>query len=278
MNLVTLTSLTDQISYKKICKQNYAIRFLVNQTDCTMVIGGLLTRTSTPHIYPVVRQTLRAMSTLSKEHLWSAESKELCLKKLKAGPSIRIHRDPEVKVRTAAVLIPMCLNDQGEVSLLYTIRSSNLKRHVGEVAFPGGVKDEEDVDVIACALRETEEEIGVPRSAVKVWGSAKPILPNSNFLIHPVVGVIEDLQSLLPLKLCEDEVEDYFVVPLRHLCDPANHAYTQTRSGYTVISYLNAKAKIWGITGIITHSFLGSLLPQDVYDFDVPVIKKVNKL
>lgn len=198
------------------------------------------------------------------------------MKRFLAGPSIRISRDPEVKVRTAAVLIPMCLNEAGEVSLLYTIRSSKLKRHVGEVAFPGGVKDDTDKDVIECALRETEEEIGVPSSSVEVWGAGKPILPYSNFLIHPIVGVIKDLQSLLPLNLSEDEVEDYFLVPLSHLCDPSNHSYTQTRSGYTVITYLNAPAKIWGITGIITHLFLGSLLPKEVYDFDVPILKKLK--
>lgn len=185
-------------------------------------------------------------------------------------------RDPDVKVRTAAVLIPMCLNEDGDVSLLYTIRSSKLKRHVGEVSFPGGVKDETDKDVIECALRETEEEIGVPRASVKVWGQAKPILPYSNFLIHPIVGVIEDLNSLLPLKLSEDEVEDYFLVSLKQLCDPANHSYTQTKSGFSVICYDNPRAKVWGITGIITHLFLGSLLPKEIYDFDVPVMKKLK--
>lgn len=238
------------------------------------MITGLLTR-------PGVRLRVfcasnRSMSVLNKAILWSEETEKRCLDKLRLGPSIRIARDPEVKVRTAAVLIPMCLNEQGQVSLLYTIRSSKLRRHVGEVAFPGGVKDEGDEDVIVTALRETEEEIGLPRSAVKVWGTGKPILPYSNFLIHPVVGVIEDLQSHLPLKLCEDEVEDYFLVPLAHLCDPANQGYTQTRSGFTVISYMNAKAKVWGITGIITHLFLKSLLPSDVYDFDVPTVKKLK--
>lgn len=224
----------------------------------------------------IKRQHLRSMSQFTKEVLWSEEARKRCLNKMLAGPSIRISRDPDVKVRTAAVLIPMCLNERGEVSLLYTIRSSKLKRHVGEVAFPGGVKDDTDQDVIETALRETEEEIGVPRSSVTVWGTGKPILPYSNFLIHPVVGIVEDFQSLLPLKLSEDEVEDYFLVPVSHFCDPANQGYTQTRTGFTVITYLNAPAKVWGITGIITHLFLQSLLPKDVYAFDVPVVKKLK--
>lgn len=241
-----------------------------------MSIAGLLTRSVGHGHSAPFGVAKRAMSFLSKEHLWSEETRERCLANLKVGPSIRVSRDPEAKIRTAAVLIPMCLNEDGDVSLLYTIRSSKLKRHVGEVAFPGGVKDDTDKDVIECALRETEEEIGVPRSSVKVWGAAKPILPYSNFLIHPIVGIIENLDSLLPLKVSEDEVEDYFLVPLKHLCDPANHTYTQTRSGFTVICYTNAKAKIWGITGMITHLFLGCLLPKDVYDFDVPVMKKLK--
>lgn len=241
-----------------------------------MFITGLLTRSSVRVFCASQIIPNRGMSLLNKDILWSRETREKCLEKMRSGPSIRITRDPEVQVRTAAVLIPMCLNEHGQVSLLYTIRSSKLKRHVGEVSFPGGVKDEGDEDVIATALRETEEEIGLPRSAVKVWGAGKPILPYSNFLIHPVVGVIEDLQSQLPLKLCEDEVEDYFLVPLAHLCDPANQGYTQTRTGFTVISYLNAKAKVWGITGIITHLFLRSLIPAEVYDFDVPTVKKLK--
>ena len=214
--------------------------------------------------------------SFNRDSVWSEETKQKCLKNLAQGPTIHLKRDAEVKVRTAAVLIPMCLNETGDVSLLYTIRSSKLKRPVGEVAFPGGIKDDTDKDVIECALRETEEEIGVPRESVTVWGAAKPILPYSNFLIHPIVGVIEDLASLLPLKLNEDEVEDYFLVPLKHLCDPANQSYTQTRNGFTVITYTGAKAKVWGITGIITHLFLGSLLPRDVYNFDVPVMKKLK--
>lgn len=241
-----------------------------------MFISGLLTRSACLNHCALRGLTKQAMSQLSKENLWTKEVKEKCIKRLLAGPSIRISRDPEVNVRVAAVLIPMCLNENGEVSLLYTIRSSKLKRHVGEVSFPGGVKDDTDKDVIECALRETEEEIGVPRSSVEVWGAAKPILPYSNFLIHPIVGVIKDLDSLLPLTLSEDEVEDYFVVPLSHLCDPANHSYTQTKLGYSVITYTNVPAKIWGITGIITHLFLQALLSKDVYDFDVPLMKKVK--
>lgn len=240
-----------------------------------MSIAGLLTRTGAYCILASETVPKRAMSLLTKEQLWSEESKQNCLKNLARGPTIRLARDPDAQIRTAAVLIPMCLNEDGEVSILYTIRSSKLKRHVGEVAFPGGVKDGTDKDVVECALRETEEEIGVPRSSVKVWGSAKPVLPYSNFLIHPIVGVIEDLDSLLPLKLSEDEVEDYFVVPLKHLCNPANQTFTDTR-GYTVICYTNAKANIWGITGMLTHLFLKCLLPKDVYAFDVPVLKKTK--
>lgn len=235
-----------------------------------------MTRTTSSISNLPTRGVVRTMSEFSKEKLWKEAVKEQCMIRFRSSPSIRITRDPEKKIRTAAVLLPMCLNEAGQVSLLYTIRSSNLRRHVGEVAFPGGVKDDTDKDVIECALRETEEEIGIPRERVTVWGVGNPILPYSNFLIHPVVGVIEDFQSLLPLKLSEDEVEDYFLVPLEHLTDPTNQAYTQTRTGFTVLSYMNAKAKVWGITGIITHQFLGALLPPEVYNFDIPITKKLK--
>lgn len=200
------------------------------------------------------------------------------MKKFTSGPKIHVPGAIASEARIASVLIALCVDKQKqEVSLLYTIRSSNLKRHVGEVSFPGGVKDETDADVIECALRETEEEIGIPRASVKVWGVGQAMLPYNRFLIHPVVAVIEDFDQVRPaIRLDPAEVEDYFLVPLEHLCSSENQEFTYARDGYSVPAFLNGKAKVWGITGLMTHVFLTALFPRDVYKFDVPAFKKTK--
>lgn len=233
-----------------------------------MIIARQLARNTTS-------MTMRSASQFSRETVLSEANQKRCIEAMKKGPKISFPKDDQ-KPKEAAVLIPICLDKDNRLSLLYTVRSSNLKRHVGEVSFPGGVRDETDKDFIECALRETEEEIGIPREKVKVWGVGQPILPYSRFLIYPVVGVVENFENLLPLKLNEDEVADYFLVPLDHLCDTENQQYTHFRAGYTIPAFINAKAKIWGITAVLTDMALKALLPSDVYSFSMPQLKKLK--
>lgn len=88
--------------------------------------------------------------------------------------------------REAAVLIPLVIRDEGEsVAMLLTKRSDNVTHHKGEVSFPGGSRDPSDATPIDTAIRETLEEIGLPRSYVDVVAQLPPFLTRFNYLLHP---------------------------------------------------------------------------------------------
>ncbi len=101
--------------------------------------------------------------------------------------------DPPVTLRKAAVLIPLFVHPQDDqIHCLLTVRPSHMRSHAGEVCLPGGKIDEEDADAVAAALREAEEEIGLPRGheGVRVVGLMTPTLSLHLMEVTPVVAVI----------------------------------------------------------------------------------------
>ncbi|CAB3380157.1 Hypothetical predicted protein [Cloeon dipterum] len=93
--------------------------------------------------------------------------------------------EPEKK---AAVLVPLCLVD-GNLSLLYTVRSANLRTNRGEVSFPGGMQDSTDSSLVETALRETEEELGIKSSSIDIWSAANFVPTYSGKVaVMPVLG------------------------------------------------------------------------------------------
>jgi len=158
----------------------------------------------------------------------------------------------------AAVLVPLFVQDDA-LHLLYTKRSETLPHHRGQVSFPGGrhVADA-DPTMLATALRETEEEIGVVPMDVEVLGALPPIHTlGSNFLISPFVGVFPHPYEFRPNPY---EVSEIFSVPLGVLLDPA----TATEEDWTaddgrvlrVAAYRHGRHMIWGATYAITTSLL----------------------
>jgi len=119
----------------------------------------------------------------------------------------------------AAVLVPIVDHPEG-LTVLLTERASDLRHHPGQVAFPGGRLEAHDTDAVATALRETEEEIGLPRSAVEVIGYLPSHVIITGYRVTPVVGFV---QPNKPLTLDPVEVAAVFEVPLRHILDPGNH-------------------------------------------------------
>jgi len=131
-------------------------------------------------------------------------------------------RDPVVgdggALVQAAVLVAVV--DRPDPSVLLTTRNATLRRHAGQVAFPGGRIDPEDRDAIDAALREAQEEIGLPRALVEVIGRADRYRTVTGYEVTPVIGVIPPDLPLLPN---DSEVADWFEVPLSFLLEPANH-------------------------------------------------------
>ena len=113
-----------------------------------------------------------------------------------------------------AVLVPLVEGEEGP-ALLYEVRAGSLRRQPGEVCFPGG-KMESSESPEECALRETWEELGIPPKSIQVLGRLDFIAHRANFIMYPVLALV-DRRAVE--KMCPNsaEVEETFLVPLRHL-------------------------------------------------------------
>ncbi|MEJ2894563.1 CoA pyrophosphatase [Bordetella avium] len=125
----------------------------------------------------------------------------------------------------AAVLIPMVMRPQG-VSVMLTQRAAHLHDHAGQISFPGGRVEAVDGSPVVTALREAQEEIGLPRDRVEVLNSMPEYRTSTGFSITPVVSLVEPDFALAPDAF---EVAEIFEVPLSFLMDPANHRLYQAR-------------------------------------------------
>ena len=121
--------------------------------------------------------------------------------------------------RPAAVLLPIIEHDD-QLSMLFTVRSKHLKHHAGQVSFPGGKQETSDNSLLATALRETREEIGLPEDCVEVIGNLPRYRTISRYEVLPFIGFITPPLNLI---LDKNEVDSVFEVPLAHLLDQKNH-------------------------------------------------------
>jgi 8-oxo-dGTP pyrophosphatase MutT (NUDIX family) len=170
---------------------------------------------------------------------------------LLARPAIEIDA-PEH--RRACVLIPLVRNGDGW-SLLFSRRSEQLQAHSGQIAFPGGAVEPGE-PLIAAAVREAEEEVGIPPQAVEILGRLDDVITNSGFLVAPFAGVIHEPVAYV---LQASEVTEVFEVPLEALLSPNNPEvrYVAFRNRrYPAYFYHHGTYEIWGLTGAILKSFL----------------------
>lgn len=121
----------------------------------------------------------------------------------------------------AAVLVPLMMRDAG-LQLLLTRRTEHLRDHAGQISFPGGRVEASDADSEATALREAEEEIGLPHARVEVIGRLPLYTTITAFVVTPVVALVH---PGFELKLDAFEVAEAFEVPLDFLMNPAHHQH-----------------------------------------------------
>jgi 8-oxo-dGTP pyrophosphatase MutT (NUDIX family) len=124
----------------------------------------------------------------------------------------------------AAVLIPIIM--RADPTVLLTLRTSHLSTHSGQIAFPGGKVDLADVDAVAAAVREAQEEIGLQASTLEVLGQLPEYITGSVFHVTPVVALVKPDFSLFANP---NEVADMFEVPLAFLMNPSNHRHHQVQ-------------------------------------------------
>lgn len=156
---------------------------------------------------------------------------------------------PDMALAPAAVLIPV--TDRPEPGLILTQRTAHLRKHAGQVAFPGGRVDESDADEIDAALREAEEEIALPRSMVDVIGIADRYRTFTGFDIAPVLAVVP---PDLPLVPHAHEVADWFEMPLEYALDPENQVRRSIEFQGAQHPYYEIRwqgRRVWGVTAAI---------------------------
>ncbi|XP_067854259.1 peroxisomal coenzyme A diphosphatase NUDT7 [Heptranchias perlo] len=174
----------------------------------------------------------------------------------------------------ASVLVPLLVKNE-ELHVLLTVRSMKLHSSRGEVCFPGGKQDSRDRSDIDTALREAQEEIGLPPDQVEVICKLVPIINKDDILVTPVVAFIADAFQPQPNA---DEVSDVFILPLHHFLKSEEHSSTPYDTGMLLHFFtfkdrqLHKSFTIWGLTAqlsiIVAYLALGQR-PLFKVDFDV---------
>ncbi|HWY62189.1 MAG TPA: CoA pyrophosphatase [Rhizomicrobium sp.] len=191
---------------------------------------------------------------------------------LPQAPSDQIGRDeyaafPEMRApgqtapSPAAVLIPIIARDlsQGGPTILFTRRTEHLVRHSGQISFPGGRREAQDLSPVETALRETREETGIDPAYVSIAGFLPRYLTGTGFDIAPVVGLVAPGFALVPDTR---EVAEIFEVKLAFFLDPANaKSISREMAGRArVVHVFEPEGRyIWGITAALLIDFTARL-------------------
>lgn len=166
------------------------------------------------------------------------------------NPDMAPMRDPLTR---AAVLVPIVCH-AGAPTMLLTQRQAHLTDHAGQISFPGGRIESFDADATAAALRETEEEVGIPPARVRIVGTLDRYVTRTGFDVTPVVGLIDPPAEPKPDP---GEVAEAFEVPLPFLLDRRNHlrharTFEGRRREFFAMPY--GTYYIWGATaGMIVN-------------------------
>jgi 8-oxo-dGTP pyrophosphatase MutT (NUDIX family) len=160
--------------------------------------------------------------------------------------------------RAAAVLVPF-VKRADTLSILFTQRTQHLRQHAGQISFPGGGVEENDADVVATALRETNEETGIAPALVEPFGYLDCLETVSGYNVTPVAGFVSGDYTL---QLHAEEVDEVFEVPLPFIVEPGRLLREQVlwRGRERDIFAIEWEGRrIWGVTAAILKNLLERL-------------------
>lgn len=157
------------------------------------------------------------------------------------------------KLRSAGVLVALIMH-KGAPHVILTKRASHLKHHPGQIAFPGGKQDDSDADVVAAALREAHEEVGLNPDVVEVLGTLPSHETVTGFAVTPVLARVTGEFHPVPEP---GEVDEVFLVPLSHVSDRARFSiqgrrWRGSRRHYFTVPW--GPYYIWGATARILRA------------------------
>lgn len=165
----------------------------------------------------------------------------------------------------AAVFL-LLFERNGEYYIIFTKRTEHLRNHQGQVSFPGGGFDKNDVTLLNTAFRETFEEIGLTRDNIEVLGELDDVVTfTSRYIVTPFVGFLKNPPDGL-LKINEYEIERVFEVPLSLLLDDKNfreELYEYSGTKVPVYFYDCRECVVWGATAMILKQFLDLLKAKE---------------
>jgi 8-oxo-dGTP pyrophosphatase MutT (NUDIX family) len=178
--------------------------------------------------------------------------------------------------KITSVFIPL-VEINGKINLLFELRSKNLNSQPGEICFPGGKVENDEIPLLS-AIRETVEEIGINEEKLEILGELDTVITPFNLVIHPFVGCLK-INSLDDLKINKNEVEECFMIPLdyfiktiptKYLTEtkmvlpmdfpfdliPQGEEYKFKRGSYDVLFYEFENKVIWGLTAKIIKNLV----------------------
>ena len=178
---------------------------------------------------------------------------------LEMAPALRQHYKGAPDDATVACVLVLLFpkNDDWHFTLIQRM-SHEKDRHSGQISFPGGRLEEEDESLLAGALREAEEEVGIPREDINVLGRLTELyIPVSNFLVHPFVGFLEKSPEFVPQP---SEVDNILEVPVAELNKIENKKTRDIKGGKNIVlknvPYFDFEGKVvWGATAMMLSEF-----------------------
>lgn len=158
--------------------------------------------------------------------------------------------------------------------IIFTKRSSKLSSHPGEVSFPGGKFEEQDLNLLATAVRESEEEIGIKKLNLEHLGKLPYLISKHNIEVHPFIASLKEDQEFI----ANEEIESIFSVPVSYLKNNQNahiHEFNRQNHNVRISTWHYNEYVIWGLTAMIAAEFINTCFDGNVIA-DMDLIRKGN--